>query len=151
MQNTLPENCFHYGMRIRGFSLGAQPGGHCAFVSHDNAPQHIVDTWNERDFRFGIVSYPAALSLRDIEHYSLTDLNIASDEELFATFSDFAKEMKAYDLSFDEFCADHIHPKGELRELNPLHSLPTPAFFALFKKQGFTPNLAGVKQFYSGL
>lgn len=140
-----------YGMRVRGFSIGTQPAGHTAYIAPESTPEAIQDNFREPDYRFGIVVYPAPLSARDIEHYSLTDLNVPSRDEQFEIFKTFAAQMKEYGETFDDFCQDYIHPKGELRSENPLKDMPHADFFALLQQKGYPGRLIGLEKLFQAL
>lgn len=145
---------YAYGLRVRPFSLGAQPKGHFKYLSPQEAQDEMrhLKQFGERDYRFGILYYNEPLSDRDIEHYSLTDLNVESNFEKWKKFVEFAKQMKEYDVDYSEFVADYIHPKGPLRENNPLNYMDNKDFFSLLNANtGYSANLEGLKKFYLAL
>jgi uncharacterized protein YozE (UPF0346 family) len=142
---------YMYGMRIRPFSIGTQPKGHTRFIAVDNIPRAILDKWREPDYRFGVLVYPHPLSERDIEHYNLTDLNAPSHAESYKKFVDFLRERVEYEVEFDDLWNDYIHPRGELRTMNPLHEMPTNEFFSLLQKHGYPGRAEGLRKLYESL
>ena len=145
------QRSYYYGMRVRPFSIGTQPKGHTEFIDHESAPREIREQFSEPDYRFGILVYPHPLSELDIDHYSLTDLNVASPAELWKKFRVFCQQMHEYGVKTEEFIADYIHPRGELRSENPLHALKPEQFFALLQKNGYPGRLEGFRKFYNSL
>jgi hypothetical protein len=139
-----------YGMRLRPFSLGTQPKGHSRFIAPADIPESITRKLPESRYRFGIVVYPKPLSDSDIQHYSLTDLN-GDDQAQWQKFFIFAQEMRSYGVDWDTFVADYIHPKGELRENNPLKDLKNAEFFKMVGDHGYSPNLKGLEKFYKSI
>lgn len=139
-----------YGMRLRPFSIGTQPKGHTRFIDIENVPADIKRQFREPQYRFGILVYPFPLSGRDVEHYSLTDLNI-SDEYRWGKFVEFAKQIRDYAMTYEDFELDYIHPKGELRTENPLHEMSMSEFFNLLAKNGYSGRLDGLKKMYNSL
>lgn len=142
---------FMYGMRIRPYSIATQPKGVISFTAPDEIPKELLKVWKEPDFRFGIIHYAKKLSERDIEHYSLTDLNEPTDKEKWAKFVEFADDMIEYEIEFDEFVKDFIKPNAPLKESNPLHMMKPVDFFKLLSKHGFSANLKGLEKFYNEL
>lgn len=147
---SLSNNAFYYGMRVRPFSIGTQPKGHTGFIEHGNAPADIQKRFKEPDYRFGILIYPRPLSDSEIEHYSLTNLNINNEED-WKRFVEFTKRMLDYEVDYDQFVEDYIHPRGALRSENPLHEMAPNDFFALLASKGYPGRLAGLKKMYDTL
>lgn len=65
-ETTTEPTMYKYGMRLRGYSIGAQPAG--AVAREDDHTGQFYD----------IISYNAPLSQEDIKHYSLTPLEAAT-------------------------------------------------------------------------
>lgn len=147
---SLSSNKYYYGMRVRPFSIGTQPKGHSGFIDTNNVPSDILKRFKEPDFRFGILIYPRELTANEVEHYSLTDLNIDHEAD-WRKFKEFAERMVEYGVEYDQFEEDYIHPRGSLRSENPLHEMPVNDFFKLLENKGYPGRLAGLKKFYSSL
>ena len=142
---------FLYGMRIRPFSIGTQPKGHTSFIDNESIPKDILKQFKEPDYRFGILVYPKPLSDRDIDHYSLTDLNIVPMDERWTKFVEFVKTVKANGESFDDLWQNYIHPRGELRSYNPLNDVAPVDFFSLLQKKGYPGRSAGLEKLFNSV
>jgi len=71
---------YWYGFRLRGFSMGCQPDNHVAYLSPEETSVKFASLeLGESRIRFGAVAYEKPLTDNEIEHYSLTDLNIEPD------------------------------------------------------------------------
>lgn len=144
------EDKFYYGLKFRPYSIGAQPTSPQPnqFIAAEDVrkyPQFAkVD---KRDYRHGILAYPSKLSDKDVKGYELVDLNGIEDKKWDA-FIELIKDCKEYDMTYDDFVEDYIHPRAELRDENPLKDLKPIEFFSMLEKKGFPGKLAGLKRLY---
>lgn len=124
---------YYYGLQFRPYSIGAQPKGPIQFIEPDDIPIKFRDV-DKRKLRHGILVYPNKLSDRDVSQYQLVDLNLPSPREQWARFKEFAQDMVEYEIDYDEFVKDFIHPRGQLRDRNPLHQMKPVDFLNLSKR-----------------
>lgn len=149
LASTKLEKGFAYGLRLRPYSIGAQPKNPIQFIDKEDLPREILQKYKEPDYRYGVLVYKNKLNDRDVEHYSLTDMNAPSESEMWAKFKEFVEDMVEYEIEFDDFVNDFIKPRGELRERNPLHHLKPNEFFAMLQRNGYPGRLEGLKKLYN--
>lgn len=77
---------YWYGLRTRPFDIASQPSGHTAYLKPEQAKARFSDNNLPRDYKFGAVGYQTPLSVSDMEHYSMSDLNtvLVGESELAA-------------------------------------------------------------------
>ncbi|HHY0551929.1 TPA: hypothetical protein ACVU5P_004248 [Vibrio parahaemolyticus] len=90
---------FWYGMRTRPFDIASQPPGHSAYLDPKQAAKRFPKA-STRDIRYGAVGYQTPLSERDIDHYSMTDLNNQVDESMSETN---ARGLSSLNLAVDDY------------------------------------------------
>lgn len=146
---SAPRKGFMYGLRLRPYSIGAQPKGPIQFIDVEEIPRDIKKKYKEPDYRYGILVYPKKLSDRDVDHYSLTDMNAPSQEEEWAKFKEFVEDMVEYEMDFDDFVQNYIHLRGELRENNPLSHMKPNELFGLLAKKGYPGRLVGLEKLFN--
>lgn len=146
---------FLYGLRIRPYSIGAQPKDPVEYIDNEHIPKDVKENFTETDYRFGILVYDEPLSDRDIDHYSLTNMNLISDKEAWTKFVELATQVKKeYDLSLEDFIAYYIRPKGDYADQNPLYKGLVPksnVVFDFLSKHGYQGSPKGLANFYEKL
>lgn len=140
-----------YGLRIRPYSIGAQPKNPIQYIEVDDLPREITQKYKEPDYRFGVLVYRNKLSDRDVDHFSLTDMNKPTPEEQWAAFKEFVEERIEYEIDFDEFVQDYIRPRAEYAHLNPLADLKPAELFDLLARNGYPGRLKGLQKLYETL
>lgn len=143
------EKGFVYGLRLRPYSIGAQPDNPIQFISPEELPFDIKRKYKEPDYRFGVLVYKNKLSDRDVEHFSLTDMNVPSPAEQWELFKDFVEDMIEREIDFDEFVESFIKPRAEYAHLNPLSHLKPAELFSLLQKNGYPGRLKGLEKMYN--
>lgn len=142
---------FIYGLKARPPSIGAVPKGFDEWVERDDVPVDIKNEWHESNYRHGIIRFSEALPAQEISSYELIDMNTPPKEKMWEKFVEFCVELIEYEVEFKEFVSDYIHPKGDVRENNPLHRLKSTEFFALLKGKGYSGDMKGLEVFYNNL
>jgi len=70
-------------------------------------------------------------------------------DTLWEQFVEFCIEIVEYEVEYQQFFADYVHPHEDVRDSNPLHRLKPIDFFSLLESKGFSGNLAGLEAFYN--
>lgn len=71
-----------YGLRMRPFSIGAQPKNTSAYLDNELAKFKFNDAKDPVNFRHGAIAYANALTPKEIDRYELVPLDINSASEL---------------------------------------------------------------------
>jgi hypothetical protein len=142
-------NTFTYGLRARPPAIGAVPKGFDSWIQKIDVSEAIKAAWHPNYYRHGILTYLVALSDSEISSYELVDMNVDPLDTLWEQFVEFCTETVEYEVEYQQFVDDYIHPDGDVRANNPLHILKPTDFFNLLEKKGFSGNLAGLKVFYN--
>lgn len=140
---------FTYGLRARPPSIGAVPKGFDSWIQKIDVSEAIKAAWQPNYYRHGILTYSAALSASEISGYELVDMNIEPLDTLWGQFVEFCTELVEYEVEFQQFLTDYVHPDGDVRASNPLNRLKPIDFFSLLQSKGFSGNLAGLETFYN--
>lgn len=142
---------FYYGLKFRPYSIGAKPTNPqpVEFIQADEVHKYPqFSNVDKRDYRHGILAYPKELSEKDVKGYELVDLN-GIEEKKWKLFLELIETCKEYELSYEDFVEDYVHPRAELKDDNPLGDLKPIEFFSLLTKQGYPGKLEGLKKLYN--
>jgi len=140
---------FTYGLRARPPSIGAVPRGFDTWTEKENVSEQIKENWDKSHYRHGILTYSKALTPSEVSSYELVDMNQCPKDKLWEKFVEFCGELVEYEVSYNDFVADYVHPHGTARESNPLHRMKPIEMFDLLKSNGFGGKLKGLETFYN--
>jgi hypothetical protein len=140
---------FIYGLRARPPGIGAVPVGFNHWTQPDEMPEQIKTQWDKSDYRHGTLTYQRQLTQNEIQAYELIDMNSLPIEQQWESFVEFCTDLVDYEVDFNDFVKDFIHPKGELRLKNPLNQLKPVDFFKLLENKGYPGKLEGLEAFYN--
>lgn len=143
---------FYYGLKFRPYSIGAQPTNPqpVEFIDAEKAAKdkRFAGIRDSRNYRHGILAYPKELPERDVKSFELVDLNTPDEDKLWSQFLEFVEDSVEYEIEFDDFVKDYIHPRGTARDSNPLHEMKPVDFFNLLKRKGYPGKMEGLKRLY---
>lgn len=88
-----------YGLRMRPYSLAAQPNGNSAYLDADLAKSIFTQMRDKNNIRHGVLAYPEKLSERDAQHFDMIPIDITDGSELLKLID--STNMTIESLSLD--------------------------------------------------
>lgn len=108
----------------------------------------------ESEYPYGMVVFSLPLHHDVIERFNLVDLNSPEENRIWNAFVTFVRNLRKVNprYSLDDFYKDYILSNGTRVNENPLYNgiKPHSALYTRYLKKytSYTPNYAGMKQFW---